>query len=197
MKLLFSSIKQFRPTIVSIILLILASVRMFMSGNSIMVVGVCASVVPFICQFKRYPNREEPVSDLKKALVNYSMNLIFMVVYLCFMTGITYLGSALLPSYTPNPHYIEMMALSICANMIFISCVYTVGHKLTSKQLLMEGILLCNGQLGFMLLVADYVRNVEITNLVLYSIGFSVLIFLMTKGFVYMNYGSRQGDQQK
>ena len=196
MQLLLSSIKQFRPTIISIILLVLASVRMFVSGNSIMVVGVCASVVPFICQFKRYPNKNESVPELKKVLANYFMNLIFMAVYLCFMTGITFLGSALLPSYTVNPYYGEMMAMSICANVIFISCIYTVGHRLTPKQLLMEGILLCNGQLGFMMLASDYVKKAGSKNLVAYSIGFSVLIFLLTMAFVKMNYGSKLNESQ-
>ena len=190
MKLLLSSIRQFRPTVVSIILLVMATIRMFMSGNSIMVVGVCASVVPFICQFNRYPNRDEPVSELKKALVNCFMNLIFMAVYLCFMTGVTLLGSKVFPAYTANPHYSEMMALSVCANLIFISCIYTVGHRLTAKQLLMEGILLCNGQLGFMMLAADYVRKAGETDLMMYAIGFSVLILLLTLAFIIMNYGS-------
>ena len=194
MNLLFSSIKKFRPTVLSIVLLVLATFRMFMSGNSIVVVGICASVVPFICQFKRYPNREENIPELQKVLVNYFMNLIFMAIYLCFMTGVTALGRAVLPSYTSNPYYAEMMVLSVCANFIFIACIYTVGHKLTSKQLLMEGILLCNAQLGFMYLSADYVRQVHPVNLIWIALGFALLIFLLTMGFVFMNYRTKKTD---
>lgn len=197
MKLLGESIRQFRPTVVSIILLVLATIRMFMSGNSLVVVGICASVVPFICQIKRYPNRDGSAPEMKRVLVNYFMNMIFMAIYLCFMTGVTALGKLALASYTVNPHYGEMMALSICANFIFLSCVYTIGHKLTSKQLMMLGILLCNGQLGFMFLAADYVRKAAPENLMLYAIGFSVLIFLLTMGFVKMNYGAAKKELSK
>ena len=73
---------------------------------------------------------------------------------------------------------------------------YTVGHRLTPKQLLMEGILICNGQLGFMMMASDYVKKAGSQNLVAYSIGFSVLIFVLTLSFVKMNYGSKLNESQ-
>ena len=197
MNLLIQNIRDFRPTVVSIILLAFATVRTFMSGYSIVVTGICASVVPFICQFRRYPAADESVPEARRVLANYFVNIIYMGIYLAYITGVGELGRIFYASYTADPDFAEMMALSICANFIFISCVYTIGHRLNSKQRLMEGILLCNGQLGFMFLAADYVKHVKVLHLNMFAYGFALLIFLLTLGFIRMNYKSGKGYNEK
>ena len=57
LSLVIQKLKKFRPTIPSLILFVLASYRTVSSGDSIQLVGVCAAIVPFICQFKNFPER--------------------------------------------------------------------------------------------------------------------------------------------
>ena len=66
--LVFAKLKQFRFTVPSLILLVLASYRTFTSGDSIQLVGVCAAIVPFICQFKRSPNRLKSILPLSNGV---------------------------------------------------------------------------------------------------------------------------------
>ena len=54
LSLVFDKLKKFRFTVPSLILLVLASYRTFTSGDAIQLVGVCAAIVPYICQFKNF-----------------------------------------------------------------------------------------------------------------------------------------------
>ena len=47
-----------------------------------------------------------------------------------------------------------------------------------------------------MMMASDYVKKAGSQNLVAYSIGFSVLIFVLTLSFVKMNYGSKLNESQ-
>jgi len=60
--LVIQKLKKFRFTIPSLILLVLASVRTLGSGDSIRIVGVCAAVVPFICQFRNFLREVQPAN---------------------------------------------------------------------------------------------------------------------------------------
>ena len=184
--LTFRKLKAFRMTVPSLILLALASFRALTSGESIQLVGICASVVPFICQFKNFP-REEDASPFRDALSSYILNLILMVVYLGYMLLLTTLGSALIPSYVHNPHFGEMLMMALCANVVFISALIPICRDLQPKQRLMPGIILCNAQLVFMMMAADYVENAP-ENLMVICGGFIGLILLLTLGFLNMAY---------
>ena len=56
--LILEKLKKFHMTVPSLILLFLASYRTLTSGDSIQLVGICAAVVPFICQFKSFHRSE-------------------------------------------------------------------------------------------------------------------------------------------
>lgn len=86
LSLVIHKLKSFRMTVPSMILLVLASYRAVTSGYSIQLVGICASVVPFICQFKNYPKAPDGTEPLKDVLSSYIMNLILMVFYLACIT---------------------------------------------------------------------------------------------------------------
>jgi len=190
--LVIQKLKAFRMTIPSLILLVLASYRTLTSGYSIQLVGICASVVPFICQFQNFPKSDGNVPVQKEVLSNYILNLILMVIYLIYMMLLTFVGSSLIPSYESNPHFTEMLMLSLCANVVFISALIPICHDLKPMQRMIPGLMLCNAQLVFMMLAADYVGKAAPPNLIIFCAGFIGLIFLLTFSFMGICYGERK-----
>jgi len=187
LSLTFRKLKAFRMTVPSLILLALASFRSLTSGYSIQLVGICASVVPFICQLQNFP-RDEEATAFQDALSSYLMNLILMVMYLAYMLALTFLGSALIPGYTPNPHFWEMLMLALCANVVFISALIPVCRDLKPMQRMMPGIILCNAQLIFMMMAADYVQKAAPEKLMVFAGGFLTLVLALTLGFINIVY---------
>lgn len=96
-------LKKFRVSIPSLVLLALASYRALTSGYSIQLVGVCAAIVPFICQFKNFPEAEGNVDPIQDVISSYIMNLPLMLLYLGWILLLTWLGKSFLPSYIHNP----------------------------------------------------------------------------------------------
>lgn len=190
--LVIHKLKSFRMTVPSLILLVLASYRTLTSGYSIQLVGICASVVPFICQFKNFPKSPEGTSPMKDALSSYIMNLILMAAYLAYMLLLTVVDNTFFPGYVHNPHFIQMLMLALCANVVFISALIPVCRDLAPMQRMMPGILLCNAQLGFMMLAADYVKKAAPEKLSLFALGFIGLIFLLTFSFMGVCYGEKK-----
>lgn len=192
LSLIIHKLKSFRTTVPSMILLVLASYRAVTSGYSIQLVGICASVVPFICQFKNYPKAPDGTEPLKDVLSSYIMNLILMVLYLAYMLLLTFIGSNFLPGYVHNPHFFEMLILALCADVVFISTLIPICRDLQPMQRMMPGILLCNAQLIFMMLAADYVEKVSPEKLSAFAAGFIGLIFLLSFSFIGICYGKRK-----
>ena len=89
--LVIQKLKAFRMTIPSLILLVLASYRTLNSGDSIQLVGICASIVPFICQFKNFP-KAEGVSAIQDVISSYILNWILMFAYLAWIMLMTWIG---------------------------------------------------------------------------------------------------------
>lgn len=190
--LVIHKLKGFRMTVPSLILLILASYRTLTTGYSIQLVGICASVVPFICQFRNFPKAPDGTSPMKDVLSSYIMNLILMSAYLAYMLLLTFIGSSFFPGYVHNPHFFEMLMLALCANVVFISALIPICRELKPMQRMMPGILLCNAQLMFMILAADYVEKAAPANLNLLALGFIGLIFLLTFSFMGICYGAKK-----
>ena len=112
--LVIEKLKKFRFTVPSLVLLVLASYRTFTSGDSIQLVGVCAAIVPFICQFKNFPTNKD-VPAIKDVISSYILNLILMVLYLGWVLLLTWAGQTFNPNYISNPHFTEMLFISIAA----------------------------------------------------------------------------------
>ena len=189
--LTFQKLKSFRMTIPSLILLILASYRTLTSGYSIQLVGICASVVPFICQFKNFPKGPEGTTPMKEALSGFFMNLILMVLYLAYMLLLTFIGSSFIPGYVHNPYYVPTLMLALCANVVFITVLIPICQDLKPMQRMMSGILMCNAQLVFMMMGADYVEIAAPSNLTLYAAGFIGLVQLLCVSFMSVCYTER------
>ena len=182
-------LKGFRPTVVSIIMILLVTFRMFCSGKGIMIAGVCAGIVPFMCQFRNYPAKDEKSSELINILADFFLNILYMIVYLAYILMVTWLGLKLNPGYVQYSCFWETMLIAICANMVFISVIFTVGAFLNVKQRMMIGIIMINAQLGIMLLSETVVRGQPMINI--YCSGFVTLIIALTLSFIWISYSKK------
>ena len=137
--LVVKKLKAFRPTVPSLILFLLASYRTICSGDSIQLVGVCAAIVPFICQFKNF-NVHKDVSAVKDVVSSYILNLILMVLYLGWVLLLTWAGEKFNPGYIANPYFTEMLFIAIAADVVFISY--------SGLRVPKEAVRVQNGQVG-------------------------------------------------
>lgn len=185
--LVFQKLKKFRMTVPSLILLALASYRTLTSGESIQLVGVCAAIVPFICQFKNFPKAEE-VSPVKDVISSYLLNLILMALYLGWVLLLTWIGSRFFPSYVPNPHFTEMLFIAIAVDVAFISAVIPVCRDLKPMQRMIPGLVLTNAMLVFMMMAASFVKTTALTNIPAIACGFCGLVVALTLGMIFAGY---------
>lgn len=186
--LVLDKFKKFRMTIPSLVLLALASYRALTSGDSIQLVGVCAAIVPFICQFRNFPQAEDNVHPIRDILSSYILNLILMLLYLLWVLLLTWIGDTFIPSYIPNPHFKEMLFIAIAADVTFISAVIPVCRDLKPMQRMIPGLVLTNALLVFMMMAAAFVKTTTLTNIPLLACGFCALIITLTVSMVFAGY---------
>ena len=189
--LIIEKLKKFRFTIPSLVLLVLASYRTVTSGDSIQLVGVCASIVPFICQFKNFPTNKD-VPAIKDVISSYILNLILMVLYLGWILLLTWAGQTFNPNYICNPHFTEMLFIAIAADVVFISSVIPVCRDLQPMQRMFPGLVLTNGLLIFMMMAASFVSSTTLTNIPAIALGFCALVMVLTFGMIFAGYGQRK-----
>lgn len=188
LSLMIQKLRKFRMTLPSLVLLVLASYRTLFSGDSIQLVGVCAAIVPFICQFKNFPEADGEVSAVKDVFSSYLMNLVLMVVYLGWILLLTWVGQRFVPSYIPNPYFRDMLFLSIAADVVFISAVIPVCRGLKPMQRMIPGLVLTNALLFFMMMAASFVKTTTLTNLPLLACGFCALVMVLTCSMIFAGY---------
>ena len=185
--LVIQKLKQFRFTVPSMILLVLASYRTFTSGNSIQLVGVCAAIVPFICQFKNFSiNREVPA--VKDVISSYILNLILMILYLGWILLLTWAGQTFNPNYIVNPYFTQMLFIAIAADVVFISSVIPVCRELKPMQRMIPGLILTNALLFFMMMASQFVKTTVLTNIPMIACGFTVLVMVLTFSMIFAGY---------
>lgn len=192
LSLVFQKLKAFRMSVPSLVLLVLASWRTLTSGDAIVLVGVCASIVPFMCQFKNFPTAPEGTAKLADVLSNYILNILLMVVYLAYILVLTRIGKNFVPGYTENPHFMELLLIAVCADMVFISAVIPVCQDLNPFQRIMPGIILTNAMLVFMMMAKQFVAVVPIPNLMQIACGFIALILVLTLNFMVICYKEKK-----
>ena len=189
--LVIQKLKTFRPTIPSLILFILASYRTICSGNSIQLVGVCAAIVPFICQFKNFSmNREAPA--VQDVISSYLLNLILMLLYLAWVILLTWAGQMFNPNYIGNPYFKEMLFIAIAADVVFISSVIPVCRELTPFQRMIPGLILTNALLFFMMMASAFVKTTALTNIPGIALGFCALVMVLTLSMIFAGYAERK-----
>ena len=189
--LVLHKLKAFRPTIPSLILFLLASYRTITSGDSIQLVGVCAAIVPFICQFKNF-NVNEDVPAIKDAISSYILNLILMVLYLGWILLLTWAGQTFNPNYIPNPNFKDMLFIAIAADVVFISSVVPVCRELNPFQRMIPGLILTNALLFFMMMASAFVKATTLTNIPTIALGFCALVIVLTFSMILAGYAERK-----
>ena len=191
LSLITQKLKKFRFTVPSLILLVLASYRTFTSGDSIQLVGVCAAIVPFICQFKNFPVSKE-VPAIKDVISSYILNLILMVLYLGWILLLTWAGQSFNPNYIPNPHFTEMLFIAIAADVVFISSVIPVCRDLKPMQRMIPGLVLTNALLIFMMMASSFVKTTTLTNIPAIALGFCALVMFLTFSMIFAGFAERK-----
>ena len=191
LSLVIEKLKKFRFTVPSLILLVLASYRTFTSGDSIQLVGVCAAIVPFICQFKNFPTRED-VPAMKDVISSYILNLILMALYLGWVLLLTWAGQTFNPSYVPNPHFTEMLFIAIAADVVFISSVIPLCRELKPMQRMLPGLVLTNALLVFMMMASSFVKTTTLTNIPVICLGFCGLVMVLTFSMIFAGFAERK-----
>ena len=191
LSLVIQKLKKFRFSVPSLILLVLASYRTLTSGDSIQLVGVCAAIVPFICQFQNFP-KDESAPALKDVISSYLLNLILMMLYLGWILLLTWTGRAFIPGYTMNPHFKDMLFIAIAADVVFISAVIPVCRELTPFQRMIPGLILTNALLFFMMMASSFVKVTALTNIPLIATGFCALVLVLTFSMIFAGYAERK-----
>ena len=191
LSLVAKKFKAFRPTVPSLILFLLASYRTVTSGDSIQLVGVCAAIVPFICQFKNFPvNKDVPA--VQDVISSYILNLILMVLYLGWILLLTWAGKSFNPGYVVNPHFRDMLFIAIGADVVFISSVIPVCRELNPFQRMIPGLILTNALLFFMMMASAFVKTTRLTNIPTIALGFCALVMVLTFSMIFAGYGQRK-----
>ena len=191
LSLVIEKLKKFRFTVPSLVLLVLASYRTLTSGDSIQLVGVCAAIVPFICQFKNFPvNKDVPA--MKDVISSYILNLVLMVLYLGWVLLLTWAGQTFNPGYIPNPHFTEMLFIAIAADVAFISSVIPVCRDLKPMQRMIPGLVLTNALLFFMMMASSFVKTTTLTNIPFIALGFTALVMALTFSMIFAGFGERK-----
>lgn len=188
LSLTVQKLKAFRMSVPSLILLALASYRTLTSGDAIVLVGVCAAIVPFMCQFRNFPAAPEGVSRLQDVLSNYLLNLLLMVIYLAYILLLTLIGKNCIPGYIENPHFTELLLIAVCADVVFISALIPVCQDLQPFQRMIPGLILCNGMLVFMMMAKHCLAAFAGVNLPGIACGFVGLIIVLTLNFTVICY---------
>ena len=191
LSLVTQKLKKFRFTVPSLVLLVLASYRTFTSGDSIQLVGVCAAIVPFICQFKDFPT-DKNAPAVKDVISSYIVNLILMVLYLGWILLLTWAGKTFNHNYIPNPHFTEMLFIAIAADVVFISSVIPVCRELTPFQRMIPGLILTNALLFFMMMASSFVKTTTLTNIPTIALGFCALAMVLTFSMIFAGYAQRK-----
>ena len=191
LSLVIEKLKNFRFTVPSLVLLVLASYRTFTSGDSIQLVGVCAAIVPFICQFKNF-NVNKDVPAVKDVISSYIMNLILMALYLGWVLLLTWIGKMFNPGYIVNPHFTEMFFIAVAADVVFISSVIPVCRDLKPMQRMIPGLVLTNALLFFMMMASSFVKTTTLTNIPGIALGFSGLVMVLTFSMIFAGYAERK-----
>lgn len=189
--LVIQKLKKFRFTVPSLILLVLASYRTFTSGDSIQLVGGCAAIVPFICQFRNFPTNKD-VPAIKDVISSYILNLILMVLYLGWVLLLTWAGQTFNPSYIPNPYFSEMMFIAIAADVVFISSVIPVCRDLKPMQRMIPGLVLTNALLCFMMMASSFVKTTTMTNIPGIALCFCALVMVLTFSMIFAGFAERK-----
>lgn len=132
------------------IMLPLITIRTLLSGNAIILTGLCMAFLPFFSQQKNTTCFAIDVSEEKEMLSTYLMDYILMFIGLGYLYGLTLIGERFVPGYVENPMLLETFLLVLLCNLVFINILVPLTYVLDSLQRLTVGALLCIVEIAFM-----------------------------------------------
>lgn len=179
LKITGSKIKGFRLNKVCGLMVVLATVRTLMAGESIWLTGVCAAILPFMCQMRDWP-RAEGASALADSLSTYLANFFYMAVYLAVVGLLTVAGQAWVPTYEADPYFMQKLMMVVCGDVVFISALCLIGRSLSFPQLLLAGVIMSNGELGFSFMASMAANAGLLDGCFLPCSGFCAVVVIMT-----------------
>lgn len=189
--LVLRKFKAFRMPLFSIVLTAFATYRSFTTGNSIQLGVICAAIMPFFCQFMKFPTLED-VKPLQDVMASMVFNLILSAIYLGWVLGWGWLGRTFNPNYTPHPCMQEMILFGIAADVVFICATVPICHKLEPMQRLIPGIALTSGMLEYMKIVESYVAACNPTNVLPSVLKFSISALMTCFVLIFIAYRERK-----
>lgn len=104
MELLTRTAKKFRSLRfgpLPCVMFLFMTVRTFLSGNAIMLSGLCVACLPFFAQLRNTSCKEPDVSEHKEIFSLYLFNLLLLTIGMLYLRGLTFLGSLFMPAMRP------------------------------------------------------------------------------------------------
>lgn len=151
LKMTGKKISNLRFGLVPCIMFILMTLRTFISGNGVMISGLCVAFLPFFAQLRSTVCTEECGRKENELLSIFLMNLIFIAVGMLYLRGITWLGSIFYAGYTASPVLRELFLLTYLCDIAFISITVPLTFALQQSQRTVLAVSLANLEIAFML----------------------------------------------
>ncbi len=137
------------------IMMTLVTVRTLMSGNAIMLTGLCMAFLPFFSQTKHTTCFAIDVPEDRELMSRYIMSYLLMLAGLLYLRGLTALGQCFFPGYVENPMLRETFALVIVCNLAFISILVPLTYALNLIQRFLTAGMLALTEIGFMMFATN------------------------------------------
>ena len=180
-KFLAERLRSFRPTPVAVVLFVIATVRMAMSGSGIGLAGICAGVVPFVCVCGKWEGRQEP--EPAGMIADWLCGMALAAIYLGWMLAVTAAASTLNPAYAPDPLLLSKLAVAVAGDALFVCAAYPLCALLPKGARLLSAIVLVNAQIVLMLLCDALGASAQAWATPV-GFGFSGFIAVVTLGLI-------------
>ncbi len=142
--LMIKQMKSMRFNWLPCVMLVLLTIRTFISGNSILLAGLCIVYLPYFTQIKALQHLDENIAKEKTIFSWYILYLLIIALGFLYIKGISYLGWRFYDGYVVNPLAHEMFLLAYLCDLAFISILLPLIHELSRIQLMVTGAVLAN-----------------------------------------------------
>ena len=186
MGITISKIKSFRLNKLCAVMVVLATIRTVMAGESIWLTGVCAAVLPFMCQARRWPAAPKGTPKIVDSLTTYVANLFYMAVYLGVICLLAVAANAWVPIYEPDAYFLQKFALVVSGGLVFVSTLCFICSSLDMGGRMLAGVIMSNGLLGFSFVAAMAVDAGLLDGCIPFTLGFDAIVVIMTLTMAFM-----------
>ena len=131
------------------VMIIFATVRTLMSGNAVLLTGLCMAFLPFFSQQSNTTCFAVDVSEEKEMLSTYFMDYILMTTGMGYLYILTMIGESFVPGYVVNTMLTETFLLVFLCNLVFINILVPLTYALDSLQRLTVAALLVIVEIAF------------------------------------------------